>query len=360
MKFSFTCKLVFTIKYISLMTLSSCSNICIPKQSKAIVYSMFGNPKNVLKIVTVDTPKPNAEQLLVKMKLASVNPSDLLTIRGTYAGRINFPKVAGFEGVGTVVDTGKRYNNLLGKRVLALRGIGTWQEYNLISANEAIQVPDSIDDTTAAQLYINPLTIWLMLTDKFKIKSNNTLLINAGNSACGHIIGGFSKTLNFDLISIVRRDSCVKHLNSIGITKVIDSSKNDILTEVMNYTHGQGVDFALDAVGGQDGEVFANAVKPYGKIIQYGLMSGEQLSQNYFNVLSTKNVKFDFFHLREWVYNNEQPYRTAVFNEMIKNFIKAKMSLPKTTSYSMNNVTEAVTEAEKERKNCKILLSFND
>jgi NADPH:quinone reductase-like Zn-dependent oxidoreductase len=85
------------------------------------------------------------------MRTSSINPSDLLTIKGTYSGRIELPKVPGFEGVGIVVDIGNQQNDfLLRKLVLAIRGIGSWQEYNLIPSENIILVPEQIDNNTAA------------------------------------------------------------------------------------------------------------------------------------------------------------------------------------------------------------------
>ncbi len=133
-------------------------NFNLPQTYKAIMYNLFGNPSEVLKIVRLEVPTPLDNELLVQMHACAINPSDLLTIRGRYSYRAEFPKIAGFEGVGTVRAAGNSNNNyLVGKRVLALKGKGTWQEYNIIPVQEAVLIPNKIDNRTAAQLYINPL-----------------------------------------------------------------------------------------------------------------------------------------------------------------------------------------------------------
>lgn len=160
--------------------------LTLPITYKALIYSSFGRPSEVLKVTHLEMPHPSGDEVLVKMLKASVNPSDLLTIRGTYASRTQLPKIAGFEGVGIVQEVGDPDNdNLIGKRVLALKGRGTWQEYNIIPACEAVLVPEEISNNLAAGLYINPLTCYLMLKEKLNAHEGNTVLINAGNSACG-------------------------------------------------------------------------------------------------------------------------------------------------------------------------------
>lgn len=334
----------------------------LPEMYKAIMYNNFGLPSEVLKVVKLPIPTLHKDEILVKMHACAINPSDLLTIKGVYASRMSLPQIAGFEGTGVICATGDlNDNHLIGKRVLALRGKGTWQEYNTIPTKEAVLIPDEIDDSVGAQLYINPLTCWLMLVDKLKINSNNTLLINAGNSICGHILAGFSKMLGFDLISIVRNSENKIKLEQLGIKKVINSSTEDVTLAVLKLTEGIGVDYALDAVGGEAGEELIKPIKYGGKFLQYGLMSGKQLTQSFFSVAQEKNIHFEFYHLREWVYSKPVDYRQEVFKQMIQNFIDAKIEMPIAAKYSLDQIAEAVTEAESEGRNGKILLQcYND
>jgi NADPH:quinone reductase-like Zn-dependent oxidoreductase len=69
----------------------------------------------------------------------------------------------GYEGVGIVTDAPASFAHLLGKRVLPLRGQGTWQRYVDCPAEYAIPVPDAVDAHLAARAYINPLAAQMML-----------------------------------------------------------------------------------------------------------------------------------------------------------------------------------------------------
>src|SRR5699024_12403449 len=105
--------------------------------------------------------------MLVRMIARPVNPSDLIPIRGAYAHRIALPHIPGYEGVGVVEKVGSAVSqSLVGQRGLPLRGEGTWQEYVQSPVKYAVPVPDSIDDFTAAQMYINPLTAWIICTEE--------------------------------------------------------------------------------------------------------------------------------------------------------------------------------------------------
>lgn len=336
-------------------------NFIAPRFFKAAVYEEFGKPSEVIKVMSHSIPDElPLDHLLVKMHASSVNPSDLLTIRGIYAHRTYLPKVAGFEGVGTVVaDQNDNRDEYIGKRVLALKGIGTWQEYNIIPASEAVIVPEAISNIYAAQLYINPLTVWVMLTQKLQITSGDWLLINAGNSACGYIIASLAKAWNFNLISIVRREEAKIKLQELGVKYIINSSDEDLYLKVQEYIGHPQVDFALDAIGGKIGNDLASLVRPGGKILQYGLMSGQPLQSDFFYTVNLKSINFEFFHLREWVYNIEPSLRASVFQEMIEAFVTLRVQLPNSCKFMLEDINIALEKAEQNERDYKVILTFD-
>lgn len=135
-------------------------------EAKCAEFYEFGSPKDVLKIAYTKIEPAKDDEILVRMLARPINPSDLIPIRGSYAHRISLPNIPGYEGVGIVEDAGRLAPpNLIGKRVLPLRGEGTWQEFVKTAAKFAVAIPDTIDDFTASQMYINPITalvIWSM------------------------------------------------------------------------------------------------------------------------------------------------------------------------------------------------------
>ncbi|PEK03108.1 hypothetical protein CN690_08830 [Bacillus wiedmannii] len=96
---------------------------------KYIQFHEFGNPKEVLQVEYKNIEPLKNDELLVRMLVRPINPSDLIPITGAYAHRIPLPNIPGYEGIGIVEDVGAGVTrDLIGKRVLPLRGEGTWQE----------------------------------------------------------------------------------------------------------------------------------------------------------------------------------------------------------------------------------------
>jgi len=104
-------------------------------EATCIKFYEFGSPASVLKVERDKIQPPTNGEVLVRMKVRPINPSDLIPIRGAYSHRITLPTVPGYEGVGIVEDVGASVpHELIGKRVLPLRGEGTWQGFVKTSA----------------------------------------------------------------------------------------------------------------------------------------------------------------------------------------------------------------------------------
>lgn len=262
-------------------------------------FHQFGSPKDVLTVENIELAPLKSHEVRVKMIARPMNPSDLIPITGAYAHRIPLPTIPGYEGVGVVEAVGSLVDPLLiSKRVLPLRGEGTWQSFVTTSHEYVVVVPESIDDFTAAQLYINPLTAFIICTETLQLKSGDTVLVNACGSAIGRIFAQLSKVLGFRLIAITRNDKHTEELLKLGATHVINTATSPLQQTVLNLTNGRGADAAIDSIGGVDGNELAYSVRPQGIFLALGLLSGIQV--NWAEIANKAQVNGQVFHLRHW------------------------------------------------------------
>ena len=285
--------------------------------AKCIKFYEFGSPKDVLRVESNRIELPKDNEVLVRMLARPINPSDLIPIRGSYSHRISLPNIPGYEGVGIVEDVGPLVSqHLIGKRVLPLRGEGTWQEFVKASAEFAVPIPDSIDNFTAAQMYINPITAWVVCTEVLKLKPNDVLLVNACGSSIGRIFTQLSKVLGFRLIAVTRNNKHTEELLRLGAEYVIDTSTAPLYETVMELTNGIGADAAIDSIGGPDGNALAFSLRPNGHFLTIGLLSGIQV--NWAEIVTKAKVHANIFHLRHW--NKEvSPYKwQETFRHLIR------------------------------------------
>lgn len=271
----------------------------IPNDSNLqVLCREFGDPLRVLRAEPVELTPIGADQVRVQLHLAPVNPSDLIPVWGRYSHRVALPFISGYEGVGTVVETGSAVSRaLLGKRVLPLQGEGTWQQFILSPAEFAVPIPDWMSDIAAAQLYINPLTAWVICRYQFTIQAGETLIINAAGSAIGRLFAQLSRILGFKLIAVVRNIKHRQTLLELGATAVIEDDR-EMVAKVKRLTDGKGADYAVDLVGAESGTRLAFALKTHGRFMALGLFSGRQA--NWAEISQNLTVQAEMFHLRLW------------------------------------------------------------
>ncbi|ANB57179.1 zinc-binding dehydrogenase family protein [Anoxybacillus sp. B7M1] len=315
-------------------------------QARCIRFDEFGNPENVLKLENKPIHRPKNGEVLVRMKARPINPSDLLPIQGVYSHRISLPAIPGYEGVGIVEDVGPLVSrDWVGKRVLPLRGEGTWQEFVKTSAEFAVVIPHSINDVTAAQLYINPVTAWVICTEVLKLRPNEILLVNACGSSIGRIFAQLSKILGFRLIAVTRNDHHTKELLDLGASYVINTSNTLLYRTVMELTNGLGATAAVDSIGGADGTELAFCVRPEGVLLTIGLLSGTPV--NWMKVSEKAKVHIKLFHLRHWNQQVSVQAWQETFDHLLELIHEKKLQLMTPAAYySLGDIKEAIRAVE--------------
>ncbi len=320
-------------------------------KAKCLKFNEFGNPQEVLKVEYKDIQPPKENEVLVRMVARPINPSDLIPIRGAYSHRISLPNIPGYEGVGIVENVGSLLSqNLIGKRVLPIRGEGTWQEFVKTSAEFTVAIPDSIDDFTAAQMYINPITALVICTQELGLRPNDILLVNACGSSIGHIFAQLSKVLGFRLIAITRNDEYSKDLIRLGASYVINTSIDPLRETVMDLSGGFGADAAIDSIGGSVGNDLAFCVRPESTFLTLGLLSGIQV--DWARITNEAKVNAKLFHLRHWNKRVSADVWQETFNHLITLVNGKKLRLMRPKSYhSLSEIQEAVRIVELSRGN---------
>src|SRR5256885_15734570 len=123
------------------------------KTFKAAVYETHGNPAEVLRVVDLPRAQPAANEVVVKMSAAPINPADLNGIEGKYPIKAPLPAVPGMEGAGSVSEVGSAVRDLaIGTQVILPHNFGTWRELAVIPADRLVVLPEENEPTPDARL----------------------------------------------------------------------------------------------------------------------------------------------------------------------------------------------------------------
>ena len=323
---------------------------------RSVKFYEFGNPTDVLRVEDAPTPEPGANQVLVRLRVRSINPSDLLTVRGLYGSLPTLPATPGLEGTGEVSAVGDGVKNLLpGQRVIPLGVPGTWQEYILAPTAQLIPVPDSVSDQTAAQFIVNPLTAWIMTVEELALKPGEWLLQTAAGSTLGRVVLQIARLRGFKTINVVRRREQVEELKALGADEVVCTADEDIVERVKEITGKAGLTKAIDSVGGQTSAAVVRALGRKGVMLVYGLLSMEPTPVDTGRMIFTTSTIRGFW-LSEWLRTAAPERQQSVTTELLRLMATHKIVPPVEAEYPLSEVLAAVKHAERPGRSGKVLL----
>src|SRR6266705_2922204 len=237
---------------------------------KAIVYCDYGLSN--LKLEDIEKPAPADDQLLVRVRAASVNPLDWHFVEGT-------PKIMRMMGVGlrkpkdtrlgvdfagTVEAVGMNVTQFKpGDDVFGGRG-GAFAEYVCPRANRAVALkPANLTFEQAASVNIAGITALQALRDKGKIQPGQKVLINGASGGVGTFAVQIAKSFGADVTGVCSTRN-LDMVRSLGADHVIDYTKEDFTKS------GQRYDLILDNVGTQPLSGFRRALQPKGICVMIG------------------------------------------------------------------------------------------
>jgi len=237
---------------------------------KAIVYCDYGLAN--LKLEDVERPIPNDDQILVKVRAASVNPYDWHFVEGT-------PKIMRMMGVGlrkpkdtrlgvdfagTVEAVGKNVTQFKpGDDVFGGKG-GAFAEYVCRRAEGAVALkPANITFEQAASINIAGITALQGLRDKGKVQPGQKVLINGASGGVGTFAVQIAKSFGADVTGVCSTRN-VDLVRSLGADRVIDYTKEDFTKSADRY------DVILDNVANHSLSECRRVLNPKGKYVMVG------------------------------------------------------------------------------------------
>tara|TARA_R110002020_G_scaffold5971_7_gene24606 strand:- start:4507 stop:5544 length:1038 start_codon:yes stop_codon:yes gene_type:complete len=248
-------------------------------------------------------PKPGPGQVLIKVRMASVNPSDLYFIKGEYGQPRVKGQPAGFEGVGDVVGGQGLYARWLkGKRVAFVggaNGSGAWAEYIVAPAATCVVVKKGMRDEDAAGHVVNPVTAWAMF-DIVRQSGSKSFVFTAAFSQLGKLMAGLARDNGYGMIAVIRKQSQAQHLTELGAKHVLLSTDPDFAERLADLCKTEKPRILLDAVASQQAADIFMAMPNRARWIIYGRLATEAPSISEPGQFIFLDKKIEGFWLMKW------------------------------------------------------------
>lgn len=216
---------------------------------QAVRFAEFG-PVEVLTIDEVSRPVPSADELLVRVHAAAVNPVDAQLRAGHARGflDVELPHVPGLDISGTVVAIGDDVRNFaVGDEIFAMLELiqgGGYAEYVAVKAAAAAPKPDRLTHVEAAALPLVSLTAWQALFDTANLGAEHSVLIHGGSGGVGSIAIQLAKSRGARVYSTASAGN-LEFVRALGADVAIDY-RSERFEEI-----AREVDVVLDLIGGE-------------------------------------------------------------------------------------------------------------
>jgi NADPH:quinone reductase len=242
---------------------------------RALKFFQTGSLDN-LRVEEVATPKPAADEVLVQVKAAAINPSDVKNVQGKMH-ETTVPRIPGRDFAGIVIEGP---DALLGQSVFGSGGSlgfvrdGSHAEYLVVPGNGVLPAPKNLSFAEAAGIGVAYITAWAAMVNAAQIRSGETALILGTTGAVGSAAARIAHKFGARVIGTSRKVSDLQASNPLPVDHWINLEAGDLVGETRTVTNGRGADVVLDVVGGPLFEKCLAALAWRGR--QVSISSGSQ------------------------------------------------------------------------------------
>ena len=237
-----------------------------------------------------ETPKPTLEknQVLIKVKAAGVNRSDVITRQNTATYGKGLPQtlIPGLEVSGVIEEIGADVTDKkVGDQVCALISDGGYAEYVAVDSSHCLPIPDGISLTDAAAIPETVFTVWFNVFHLGKLQPGEKLLIHGGTSGIGTMGLQMAKAWGCKTYTTAGTEDKINFLKKMGVDKVINYKK-EAFEEVWK---DEKIDVILDMVGGDYTQKNLEILNKKGRLVYINGMKGADVNINLRTIMA-KNL----------------------------------------------------------------------
>lgn len=248
-----------------------------------------------LALVERPTPQPRAGEVLVRLKAATLNYRDLLTVKGGYGSRQKFPLIPVSDGAGVVEAVGPGVQAFSpGDRVIgsffeswisgepseakmraALGGAvdGVLAEYRIFAAQALVKTPERLSDVEAAALPCAGLTAWSAVVKLGDVKPGQTVLTQ-GTGGVSLFALQFSKMCGARVIATSSSNAKIGRLKELGADLTLNYKQTPDWGKKVRELTGHGVDLVVEVGGVGTLNESIRATRIGGTIAFIGVLAG--------------------------------------------------------------------------------------
>ncbi len=346
----------------------------IPKTMNAVLMKGYGTYEQLEYTNHAKTPTPLENEVLIEVKAAGVNNTDINTRIGWYAKdvktddaswsgeRLAFPRIQGADVCGYIVAVGKNVNQgRIGQRVLVEPSLqkkngkqlespwyfgsecdGGFAQYAVVSQEHAHAIKSTYSDIELASFPCSYSTAENLLT-RANVSVNDTVLISGASGGVGSAAVQLACARGATVIAITSASKC-DALKALGASRVIERDKN-----IVEALGKNSVSVVIDLVAGATWGAFLEVLKPKGRYAVSGAIAGAIVELDV-RTLYLKDLSFFGCTVLD----------TEVFGNLIQRIQKQEIKPLVAKTYLLSDIVEAQKEFLTKNHIGKIVLEIDE
>lgn len=318
---------------------------------KTIQIHQYGGPEVLQRI---DAPVPAAQPgtVLVRVHHAGINFMDIHTRQGKYAQSrtypVRLPCTLGMEGAGEVVALGDGVTtHRVGDRVAWCIVWGSYAEYAVVPAWQAVTVPDAVSLDLAASSVFQGFTAHYLAHDVGQLAPGRTCLVHAASGGIGQILIQLAKRCGARVIATTSSAEKAAVARERGADLVLLYDDGCYVEAVREATGGLGVDVVFDSIGRTSLRDSFRAARTRGLIVNYGNVSGSLKDLDPIELGEAGSLFLTRPRLADHLRDAAEIRRRA--DDIFSALIDGSLNISIAGRYTLDNVEEAHAAYEERR-----------
>ena len=344
----------------------------IPKKMKAVLMTGYGDYDKLELVDDFETPNPKENEVLVKVKAAAVNNTDINTRIGWYAKEddpskeswsgesFKFPRIQGADVCGEIVKVGKNIDKTrLGQRVIIEPPLkkengkqlknpkyfgsecdGGFAQYAVVSSEHAYEIKSDYSDIELASFPCSYSTAENLLT-RAKVTKDDVVLVSGASGGVGSAVIQLARARGAKVIGITSATK-FKAIESLGAKAI---SRDECIVKALGEN---SVEVVIDLVGGEAWPKFLEVLKPKGRYAVSGAIGGAFV-----------NLDLRTLYLKDLSFFGCTIIDDEVFKNLVKRIENKEIKPLVAKTYPLEKIVEAQKEFLKKAHLGKIVLELS-
>jgi NADPH:quinone reductase-like Zn-dependent oxidoreductase len=248
--------------------------------TKTVRFHEFGGPE-VLGFESLEVGEPGAGEVRVRVEAIGLNRAESAFRSGRYIEKAQLPARLGYEAAGAIEALGEGVKDFsVGQPIcimpaFSMNRYGVYAERAIVPAAAVLKRPAGWGATESASIWMQYLTAYGALIDISKIAAGDAVIITAASSSVGLAAIQITNHVGAVPIAVTRTSAKEAALRKAGAAHVIVTEKQNLETEALRISGGQGAKVVFDPIAGPIVTSLAAAMAPGGWLILYGNLSGQ-------------------------------------------------------------------------------------